>query len=195
MKVVIATGNPGKLKEFKRILSPYGVEVLSQSQAGVQLDVEETGTTFEENALLKAQAVFAATGLPAIADDSGLVVDALDGAPGVYTARYAGEHATDDENIQKLLANMQGVGERSARFVSAICYVWGEEKSLTTRGECEGSIGFTKRGDGGFGYDPIFMVGEKSFAQLSAEEKDAISHRGKALRLFLEAFGRLMEEK
>lgn len=195
MKVVVATGNPGKLKEFQRILSPYGVEVLSQAQAGVCLEVEETGTTFEENAFLKAQAVFAAAKIPAIADDSGLVVDALSGAPGVYTARYAGEHATDEENIAKLLGNMQGVGERSARFVCAICYVWGEGKSLTTRGECEGSIGFEKRGEGGFGYDPIFMVENRSFAQLSAREKDDISHRGKALRAFVAEFSRMMKTK
>ena len=145
MKVVVATGNMGKLKEFQRILAPYGVEVLSQKEAGADIEVEETGTTFEENAYLKAAAVFAATGIPAIADDSGLVVDALDGAPGVYTARYAGEDATDDENIQKLLSNMEGVKKRSARFVSAICYVWDQGKSLTTRGECEGTVGFEKR--------------------------------------------------
>ena len=122
-------------------------------------------------------------------------MDALDGAPGVYTARYAGEDATDDENIQKLLSNMEGVKERSARFVSAICYVWDQGKSLTTRGECEGTVGFEKRGNGGFGYDPIFMVGERSFAELSAKEKDDISHRGRALRQFVEEFAQLMRQK
>lgn len=195
MKVVVATGNMGKLKEFQRILAPYGVEILSQKEAGADIEVEETGTTFEENAYLKAAAVFAATGIPAIADDSGLVVDALDGAPGVYTARYAGEDATDDENIQKLLSNMERVKERSARFVSAICYVWDQGKSLTTRGECEGTVGFEKRGNGGFGYDPIFMVGERSFAELSTKEKDDISHRGRALRQFVEEFAQLMRQK
>ncbi len=184
MQFIIATGNAHKLLELERILAPLGIDAVSTKAKGISLDdVEETGTTFEENAYLKAKAACEKTGLPAVADDSGLCVDALNGAPGVYSARYAGENATDEQRYQKLLENLKDVSpeKRTARFVSAVCCVWPNGESLTVRGECEGTIGFAPLGENGFGYDPVFMVGEKSFAQLSAEEKDAISHRGRAL--------------
>ena len=184
MQFIIATGNAHKLLELERILAPLGIDAVSTKAKGISLDdVEETGTTFEENAYLKAKAACDKTGLPAVADDSGLCVDALNGEPGVYSARYAGEDATDEQRYQKLLENLKDVPaeKRTARFVSAVCCVWPDGESLTVRGECEGAIGFKPLGENGFGYDPVFMVGEKSFAQLSAQEKDAISHRGRAL--------------
>ncbi|WP_040197497.1 XTP/dITP diphosphatase [Candidatus Soleaferrea massiliensis] len=188
MKFVIATQNQGKLKEFKRILTPLGIEVLSQKEAGVDLDVEETGTTFRENAFLKADAVCKASGLPAIADDSGLCVDYLSGAPGVYSARYAGEGASDDKCIAKLLQALDGVpkSERGAHFACHICAVFPDGGRLDAEGRCMGAIGYEKRGDGGFGYDPVFMVEDRSFSELSDSEKDAVSHRGRALRVFLD---------
>ena len=184
MQFIIATGNAHKLLELERILAPLGIDAISTKAKGISLDdVEETGTVFEENAYLKAKAACEKTGLPAVADDSGLCVDALNGEPGVYSARYAGENATDADRIEKLLKNLKDVPaeERTARFVSAVCCVWPNGETLTVRGECEGLIGFAPLGENGFGYDPVFMVGGKSFAQLSAEEKDAISHRGRAL--------------
>ena len=184
MQFIIATGNAHKLLELERILAPLGIDAVSTKAKGISLDdVEETGTTFEENAYLKAKAACDKTGLPAVADDSGLCVDALNGEPGVYSARYAGEDATDEQRYQKLLENLKDVPaeKRTARFVSAVCCVWPSGESLTVRGECEGTIGSRPLGENGFGYDPVFMVGEKSFAQLSAVEKDAISHRGRAL--------------
>ncbi|MFQ8599751.1 MAG: RdgB/HAM1 family non-canonical purine NTP pyrophosphatase [Oscillospiraceae bacterium] len=186
MEWIIATNNTGKLAEFARILEALGIRAVSQREAGVRLEVEETGKTFEENAYLKAAAAAKASGRPAVADDSGLEVDALGGAPGVYTARYAGENATDEQNIGKLLAALGDLpaDRRGARFVSAICCVLPDGGSFTVRGECEGRIGFERAGTGGFGYDPVFFVGGRSFAQLSAAEKDACSHRGKALRAF-----------
>jgi XTP/dITP diphosphohydrolase len=183
MKFVIATGNAHKLIELERILNPLGIDAASTKALGVSLDdVEETGTTFEENAYLKAKAACDKTGLPAVADDSGLCVDALDGAPGVYSARYAGEGATDRQLYEKLLKEMDGKDNRAAKFVSAVCCVWPGGDTLTVRGECHGTIGFEPLGEGGFGYDPVFMVGDKSYSQMTAAEKDAVSHRGEALR-------------
>lgn len=182
---VIATGNPKKLAELERILAPLGIRAASPASLGVTLDeVEETGVAFEENAYLKAAAACRQTGLPAVADDSGLCVDALHGAPGVYSARYAGPGATDRQLYEKLLKEMEAVPmeRRTARFVSAVCCVWPDGRTLTVRGECEGAIGFAPLGEGGFGYDPVFMVGDRSYAQMTAAEKDAISHRGRALR-------------
>ncbi len=184
MQFIIATGNAHKLLELERILAPLGIDAVSTKTLGISLDdVEETGETFEENAYIKAKAACDKTGLPAVADDSGLCVDALNGQPGVYSARYAGENATDGQRIEKLLENLQDVPKehRTARFVSAVCCVWPNGDTLSVRGECEGTIGFSPLGENGFGYDPVFMVGEKSFAQLTAEEKDAVSHRGRAL--------------
>lgn len=184
MKLIAATNNAHKVVEFKRILEPLGFTVLSQKEAGIHVEAEETGTTFEENAYLKAKAVYDASGLPTVADDSGIVVDALDGAPGVYSARYGGPGLNDVDRYEKLLHEMEGVpdAKRTARFVCAISLVLSPDKAFSFTGVCEGKIGHGPRGENGFGYDPIFMVGEKSTAELSSEEKDKISHRGQALR-------------
>ena len=188
MRLIVATHNRKKLAELERILAPLGVEPVTGEDIGIPLDeVEETETTFEENAFLKADAACRQTGMPAVADDSGLMVDALDGRPGVYSARYAGEGASDADRIRKLLGEMETVPEkqRTARFVSAVCCVFPDGSTVTARGECPGRIGREPKGDGGFGYDPVFLVEDgRSYAQLSAEEKDAVSHRGRALRLF-----------
>ena len=193
MKLIVATNNAHKLLEFGRILAPLGVEVHSQKEYCPDLDVEETGTTFAENARLKAEAVFKATGLTAVADDSGLCVDALNGAPGVYSARYAGENATDAQRIEKLLQEMANVPdeERTGRFISAICCI-GPELLIECEGVCEGVIGRECRGEGGFGYDPVFYVDGRSYSEMTGEEKDAVSHRGRALRLFYEEMNRRM---
>jgi XTP/dITP diphosphohydrolase len=180
MQIVLATNNANKLREVRQILSPLGIEVLSQKQAGVHAEPEENGTTFEENAEIKARAVQALAHCPVIADDSGLCVDALDGAPGVYSARYAPEQ----QLCETLLRNMEGIPEaqRTAHFVTAIAFLDKEGRLTLCRGECSGVIGFEKRGTNGFGYDPVFMYGDRSFAELSAEEKNAVSHRADALR-------------
>lgn len=184
MELIVATHNPDKIREFERILRPLSVSVRT-AELG---EVEETGATFEENALLKARAACRETGLPAVADDSGLAVDALDGAPGVYSARYAGPGATNAQRIEKLLRALRDVPmeKRGAKFVCAICCAFPNGDVVTARGECEGSVAFAPLGEGGFGYDPVFLVGGKSFGELSAEEKDRISHRGRALRAFAE---------
>jgi XTP/dITP diphosphohydrolase len=186
MKAVLASKNPKKLIEMQEILSAQGVEIVLQSDMGVDLDVEETGTTFEENALLKAKAVMDATGLPAIADDSGLMVDALNGAPGVWSARYGGEGLDDVGRYKLLLENMRGQLDRKCRFVSAICCAFPNGDVVTARGECPGTLAYAPRGEGGFGYDPIFFVPslKKTYAQLTHEEKNAISHRGRSLAEF-----------
>lgn len=189
MQFIAATNNQHKLAEIRRILEKMGHEVQSLAEAGLAVDPEETGTTFAENARIKAQAVCAAAGVPAIADDSGLCVDALDGAPGVYSARYAGGHGDDQANNQKLLAELANVpqGKRTARFVSAIALAMPSGDVLEAEGHCEGEIGFTPVGSDGFGYDPLFYVDGRSFAQRTAEEKDAISHRANALADFAKA--------
>ena len=186
MKLVLASKNAHKLVELKDILSQLGVEVVLESEAGVDVDVEETGATFEENAYLKAHAVMEASGLPAIADDSGLCVDALNGAPGVYSARYGGEGLDDAGRYRLLLENMRGQTPRTAKFVSVITCCFPNGDVLSARGECPGTIAFAPMGEGGFGYDPVFFIPslKKTFAQLSPEEKNAISHRGKALEAF-----------
>ena len=186
MKLVLASKNKKKLVEMNDILSHLGIEVCSEAEAGVDVEVEETGTTFEENSLLKAKAVMEASGLPAIADDSGLCVDALGGAPGVYSARYGGPGLDDVGRYQLLLENMKGQMPRTARFVSVITCCFPNGDVLSARGECEGTIAFAPMGEGGFGYDPVFFVPElkKTFSQLTPDEKNAISHRGKALRAF-----------
>ena len=187
MRFVVASHNPKKLAELERMLGPLGMDAYIDPTLE---DVEETGTTFEENALLKAQAACRQTGNPAIADDSGLMIDALDGRPGVYSARYAGEGADDAARIAKVLAEMKDVPaeQRGAHFVSCVCCVFPNGDVLTVRGECHGQIGTHPKGNDGFGYDPIFVVsGGKTFAELSPAEKDAISHRGNSLRLMKEA--------
>ena len=186
MKMVLASKNAHKLTEMKDILSRLGVDVVLESEAGVDVDVEETGATFEENARLKAHAVMQASGLPAIADDSGLCVDALNGAPGVYSARYGGEGLDDTGRYQLLLENMRGQLDRRCRFVSAICCCFPNGDRVEAEGECRGTLAYAPKGEDGFGYDPIFFLPErkKTFAELTAEEKNAISHRGVALRNF-----------
>ena len=186
MKLVLASKNPKKLNEMQEILSQLGVEVCSEAEAGVDVEVEESGTTFEENSLLKAKAVMEASGLPALADDSGLCVDCLNGAPGVYSARYGGEDLDDTARYRLLLANMRGQLTRTAKFVSVITCCFPGGTVISARGECPGTIAYAPMGEGGFGYDPVFFVPglKKTFAQLSAEEKNAISHRGKALEAF-----------
>ena len=188
MKLVLASKNAHKLVEMKDILSQLGVEVVLESEAGVDVDVEETGATFEENAYLKAHAVMEASGLPAIADDSGLCVDALNGAPGVYSARYGGPELDDAGRYKLLLENMRGQLDRRCKFVSAICCCFPNGDRVEARGECAGTLAYAPKGADGFGYDPIFFVPglKKTFAELSPEEKNAISHRGNALKAFRE---------
>ena len=185
MKIIIATHNKHKLQEMGRILSPMGYEVVTDLDLGIELsDVEENGETFLDNARIKAEAGCKESGLPCIADDSGLCVDALNGAPGVYSARYSGVHGDDDGNNRKLLAELSGVPteKRTAHFACAICVSFPDGSEVTATGKCEGYIGYEKKGTNGFGYDPLFMVGDRSLAQMTAEEKDAISHRGNALK-------------
>ena len=187
MKYVLATHNPGKLKEMGAILARFGVEVVSPKDLGLTVDVEETGTTFAENAMLKAKAICAAAKLPAIADDSGLCVDALNGGPGVYSARYGGDGLDDRGLYMLLLNNMRGQTTRAAHFACAIACAFPNGDTLTAEGRCDGTIAFAPMGEGGFGYDPVFFVPEKAktFGQLTAEEKSAISHRGRALESFV----------
>ena len=185
MKIIIATHNKHKLQEMSRILSPMGYEVVTDTDLGIELsDVEENGETFLDNARIKSEAGCKESGYPCIADDSGLCVDALGGAPGVYSARYSGVHGDDDGNNRKLLAELEGVPteKRTAHFACAICVSFPDGSEVTATGKCEGYIGYEKKGSNGFGYDPLFMVGDRSLAEMSAEEKDAISHRGNALK-------------
>ncbi len=190
MKVIAATKNKNKLREFGEILK--GFEIISQEEAGIDIDVEETGTTFEENSLLKAKAIYEISGIPAIADDSGLCVDALGGEPGVYSARYGGEGYDDAGRVQLLLKNMKDIPDekRTARFVCAITMV-SDDGIITARGECEGRINHAPVGENGFGYDPVFYMEEygKTTAEMTPDEKNAVSHRGKALRIFAKKLG------
>ncbi|QHM72356.1 XTP/dITP diphosphatase [Mixta intestinalis] len=191
-KVVLATGNAGKVRELADLLADFGLNIVAQTELGVS-SAEETGLTFIENAILKARHAAQITGLPAIADDSGLAVDALGGAPGIYSARYAGEEASDSQNLDKLLAAMQAVpaGHRQAQFHCVLVYLRhaADPTPLVCHGSWAGEITQAPAGSGGFGYDPIFFVPElgKTAAELSKEEKRAISHRGQALKLLLEA--------
>lgn len=180
-KLVVATGNAHKLREISQIFTEY--EVISQKQAGFDEDVEETGTTFEENALIKARAASKALGVIALADDSGICVNALDGAPGVYSARYSGGHGDDKANRDLLIKNLDGKTDRTAYFESAIALVYPDGKELVAHGRTYGKILFEEDGDGGFGYDCIFFSDDlqKSFGRASAEEKNAVSHRFRGL--------------
>ncbi len=186
MKFVLASQNKHKLIEMQDILSAHGVEVVLQGELGLHVEVEETGSTFAENAMLKARAVMEASGLPAIADDSGVCVDALNGAPGIYSARYGGEGLDDVGRYQLLLNNLKGATSRTAHFTSAIACIFPNGDTIEAEGICPGSIGYAPQGDGGFGYDPVFFLPElrKTYAQLTPEEKAAVSHRGKALEIF-----------
>ncbi len=196
MQLVLASRNQGKLRELEALLGAMGVQVLLESQVGLDLEVEETGTTFEENSLIKARAVMEASGLPAIADDSGLEVDALGGAPGVYSARYGGLDS-DEARTDLLLRNLEPVadGGRTARFVSVVTACFPDGRILQARGTCEGVITRAPLGDGGFGYDPVFLVPSsgRTFAQMAPDEKNRLSHRAAALRQFaqkwIEEFG------
>ncbi len=189
MKILIATHNKHKLQEMARILEPMGYEVVTDTMLGFDLtDVEENGETFLDNARIKAESGCKESGLPCIADDSGLCVDALNGEPGVFSARYCGVHGNDAANNEKLLENLRDVPyeKRTARFVCAICVSFPDGSEITAEGACEGKIGYEYKGNNGFGYDPLFMVGDKSFAEFTAEEKDAVSHRGNALKALSE---------
>ena len=186
MKFILATGNEGKIKEMRGVLSEYGLSVLSQKEAGITLEPEETGTTFYENARIKAETICRASGLPSIADDSGLMVDALGGQPGVYSKRYGGLD-DDAERNAFLLKNLADTEQRSARFVCSIVCCFPDGGEVSAVGECPGSILTAPRGDGGFGYDPVFLVDGtgRSMAELTSEEKNSVSHRGRALRAFV----------
>ena len=191
MKVVLASKNPHKLVEIRQITDKFGFELILQSELGVDIDVEETGTTFEENSLLKAKAVMEATGLPALADDSGIAVDALNGEPGIYSARYGFDDSLDDwGRLELLLKNTEHVpdGQRQAQFVCVITMVTPEGLTIQARGEIHGELTREARGENGFGYDPIFYYPPlgKTTAELAPEEKNAVSHRGNALKIFYE---------
>lgn len=186
MDFILATNNMKKLAEMQRILSPLGINVVTAKMLGKQLeDVEEDGKTFEDNAKLKARSACKEMNMPAIADDSGLCVDYLNGAPGIFSARFAGEHGNDEKNNDLLLEKLDGVPleKRTAHYVCAICCTFPDGREIVVRGECNGVIGFERDGHEGFGYDPLFLVDGKAFGRYTAEEKDKISHRGNALRL------------
>lgn len=189
-KIIFATGNEGKMKELRMILEDLGLPVLSLKDAGITADVEENGTTFEENAQIKAKTIMEMTGALVLADDSGLEVDALDKEPGIYSARYMGHDTSYHIKNQNIIDRLEGkVGEeRSARFVCAIAAAFPDGRVLITRGTMEGQIGYEEKGENGFGYDPIFYLPEYQCysAELSLEEKNKLSHRGKALRLMKE---------
>jgi XTP/dITP diphosphohydrolase len=193
-KLIVATKNKGKIKEIMEILDGLPYEVISMEQVGISDDIEENGSTFEENALIKARALHKITGQMVMADDSGLEVDHLGGAPGIYSSRFAGEGATDEDKNKKLLSLLEGVPleKRTARFVCVIAVIFPNGKHFTVRGTCEGFIGFKAEGSNGFGYDPLFFMSEYNMttAQMSSEQKHKISHRGKALRLMVEKLKR-----
>ena len=192
---IIATNNKKKLTEIKRILAPLGIVPVTAADKGIDLgDVEETGSTFAENAYIKAKAAFDICGLPVIADDSGLCVDALDGRPGIYSARYGGHDSPYSVKINMLLDEMKDVADndRSAHFSCAVCCILRSGEVIAVEGRCNGKIAYEPAGDGGFGYDPIFTVDGKSFASLTDEEKDRLSHRGNALRML---YNELRERK
>lgn len=191
MKVILASNNPNKLREMRQILEPLGWTILLQKDVGISVDPDENGATFEENSFIKAQAVMLASGLSAIADDSGVEVDALGGAPGVHSARYGGDSCRTDEDRNRLLMkNMERVpdGQRGARFVSVITLVNPDGTRVSARGELPGEILRREQGDGGFGYDPLFYIPSEgcTMAELTPERKNEISHRAVALRNFVE---------
>lgn len=184
MKVVLASHNPGKLREMQAWLKPLGIDLVLESDLGLDIEVEEVGETFEENSLLKAATVARATRLPAIADDSGLCVEALGGAPGVHTARYGGEGLNDEQRYRLLLNNMRGQMTRAAKFVSVVTLVFPNADVVSARGELKGAIAYAPIGLGGFGYDPVFLVTHmrKTLAQMTMEERESCSHRAAAIR-------------
>lgn len=197
-EILIATNNEGKKKDFETLFKPLGLKVLTLNDIDRKIDVEETGITFEENAILKAETVAEILGRVVIADDSGLEIDALDGAPGVYSARYAGPDCIDEDNIDKVLQelNVTPLEERTARFRCVLAVAGPTIKTTTFSGNCEGLVINQRKGTSGFGYDPIFYISEKSrtMAQLSAEEKSKISHRGAALAQLQKEIPSLLQE-
>lgn len=195
---VIATNNNKKLGEIQRILEPLGICAVTAKEKGVDLgDVVEDGSTFMENAYIKAKSAYDQCGLPVVADDSGLCVDALGGRPGIYSARYAGDHSPYPVKIASLLAELQDVPDeqRTAHFTCAVCCILSDDDIIRVEGRCEGSIAHAPSGDGGFGYDPVFMVNGKSFAALCDGEKDSLSHRGDALRQLYRELSKRREEQ
>lgn len=185
-RIIFATGNEGKMREIRMILADLGIPVVSMKEAGITARIEENGTSFQENAIIKAKAIMEQTGEMVMADDSGLEIDYLDGAPGIYSARFMGEDTSYDIKNQALLDKLEGVPEekRTARFVCAIACALPDGRILTSRGAMEGIIGYQIQGSNGFGYDPIFYLPEygKSSAEIEPELKNQLSHRGKALR-------------
>ena len=196
-KIILASNNSNKLREFRQLLEPFGYEVLSQREAGVNIEAEETGSTFAENAYIKAKTAVDLTGLPAIADDSGLQVDALNGEPGIYSARYGpGHSATDAERYTYLLKKLENETQRSARFVCSICCLFPNGDKICSEETCEGDILYSPRGSNGFGYDPVFKPAavDVGMAELTPEEKNSISHRGKAVRDFITKLTRYTDD-
>ena len=193
MKVIAATKNKGKIREMQEILSPLDIEVISQQEMGIEVDVEETGDTFEKNALIKARAVAMLCEYPVLADDSGICVEALGGAPGVRSARYAGDDATDSDRVNKLLSEIGDSENRNAKFVTSVAFIYPDGREITAEGEVRGYITKTPEGDNGFGYDPVFFSTEigKTFAMSSDEEKNSVSHRGRALKNLYEKLKKL----
>lgn len=196
-RIIFATGNEGKMKEIRLLLEDLGIEILSLKEAGIHLEIQEDGETFEENAIIKAKAVMKETGALVLADDSGLEVDYLNGEPGVYSARYLGEETSYRIKNQNLIDRLEGVPDkkRTARFVCVIAAAFPDGRILTARGTIEGMIGYEERGEGGFGYDPIFWLPEYncSTAELSMEKKNEMSHRGKALRAIKKELRKALE--
>ena len=193
---VLATANPGKVKEMKELLSGLDIKLVSRSDLGITVEIEETGTTFLENARIKAEEICKLTNKPSVADDSGLIVDALGGKPGVYSSSFGGESLTSAQRCDYLLNEMRNTEQRKAKFVCTIICVFPDGKLITANGECAGNISYTPVGKGGFGYDPVFIPDgmNKTMAELSIDEKNIISHRGKALRCFYDLLKSQNEE-
>ncbi len=188
MRVIAATKNKGKIKEISEILAELGIEVVSQADSGIDIEVLETGKTFSENARIKAQAVSLLSDDAVLADDSGLCVDALGGAPGIYSARYAGDGAKDFDKINKLLSELEGVTQRDAHFETAVVFIYPDGREIVVTGRVDGRITLSPQGEGGFGYDPVFYSPElgKTFGEASETEKNSISHRARALKALVE---------
>lgn len=195
MRIVVATKNPNKIKEISEVMSPLGFDVISQTDAGIDIDVEETGDTFEKNALLKARAVSLICDDYVLADDSGLCVESLDGKPGVMSARYAGEGASDAHKIIKLLGELENEENRAAKFVTSVAFIFPDGTEIVTQGEVSGKITKQPMGDNGFGYDPVFYSNElgKTFAQASADEKNSVSHRSRAIKALYNELKEILE--
>ena len=196
MRIIAATKNAGKIREIEKIFGDLGIEVVSQQDEGFNVDIEETGDSFEKNAMIKARAVSLLSDDIVMADDSGLCIDALDGRPGIYSARYAGENASDRDKLQKVLSEMEPHKNRQAKFVTAVAVILPDGRELVTTGEVKGEILREPKGENGFGYDPIFYCDElqKTFAQATDEEKNQVSHRGRALRKMYEKLKEIIKE-